>query len=187
MKKIEFAPELDAFVQASLDAFREAGTPPNGLRLADYQRWSFVLSLIGSTDDLLDIGIGMGQFVDAAMRSARFGRVRGVDRKPHSQLRNLLGFEFVSYDLTQPPASLSADVVTCMECLEHIPDPHFDIAVHNLFEIARNRLIVTVPFEEREPLPPYHHQRFDEARLERLFPGAELYQLGNWALADLRR
>ncbi len=157
--------------------------------MADYQRWSIVLRRLNG-GDLLDIGIGLGQFPDAAVRSRKFTRVRGADRKPHSEYRNLIGFEFVTYDLTTDPGDLAADVVTCMECIEHIPSPGFDDAVANLKRITRKRLIVTVPFEEPEPLPHYHFQRFDMTRLEKLFPGARIdvlqWEGTPWALVDWR-
>lgn len=97
---------------------------------ADYQRWSLVLSMLRDGDDLLDIGIGRGQFPDAAVSTNMFGRVRGADRKQHSLYRNDNQFEYVEYDLTTPPpAELRAQVVTCLECIEHIADPAFDAAV----------------------------------------------------------
>lgn len=175
---------LDPVVKETLEAYRGDGTPKNGLRVGDYKRWSYVLGLVKGGGELLDIGIGMGQFADAAMRSKRFSKVSAADRRPHSGLRNLSGFDYVTCDLTKAPWDLSADVVTCMECLEHIASPGFERAVASLKAITRLQLIVTVPFEEPEPLPSYHVQRFDRDRLEMLFPGSTIVTLGGWAVVD---
>lgn len=111
----------------------------------DYLRWSLVLSEIANARDLLDIGIGRGQFPDAA-KNAGLVRVRGADRKRHSQLSINADWDYVEYDLTaEPPRDLKSDVVTCMECIEHIKDPGFAAAVENLKALALKRLIVTVP------------------------------------------
>jgi len=183
--------KLDAAVYDTLTEYKAAGTPDNGLRLNDYRRWSVVLSMLDG-GDLLDIGIGMGQFPTAAMKSKRFSRVVGADVRPHTSLRNTENFELIKYDLTKAPGELSADIVTCMECIEHIDDRFFQAAVDNLIAMARKRLIVTVPFEEPLPLSTYHKQRFDEPRLKSLFPGCQLrfLKLENrvqWALVDLIR
>lgn len=182
--------QLHPAVAETLAAYSDGLTPQNGLRKADYLRWSVVLERLDG-GDLLDIGVGMGQFPDAAVRSGMFRRVRGCDRKKHSGYRNLLGYEFVAYDLTTDPGELSAEIVTCLECIEHIPDGPFEIAVSNLKRMARSRLVVTVPFEEREPLPSYHHQRFDMGRLKTLFPTGTIEVLRKesssaWALVDIR-
>lgn len=158
----------------------------------DYARWSFVAGMVAGCDDLLDVGIGMGQFPDA-MNYCGIARIRGVDYRKHSLLTNETGFEFVIHDITDPPQpDLQAQVVTCMECIEHIPDPQFSAAVAHLKAMARERLIVTVPFEEPIPLPSFHHQRFDQKRLSELFPGSDLILLAKaekvrWALVDWRR
>ena len=36
--------------------------------------------------------------------------------------------------------------------------------------VSRSKVIISVPFEEPFPLPPYHIQRFDEERIIDLFP-----------------
>lgn len=159
---------------------------------ADYCRWSLVLRKLDAGNDVLDIGIGRGQFADAVMLTKQFARVRGADRRKHSKYRNDTGFDYVEYDLTTAPRdSLQAQIVTCLECIEHIPDPAFASAVRHLQALARERLIVTVPFEEPEPLPSMHRQRFTRERLEGLFPGGEICLLSKgatvrWALIDWR-
>jgi hypothetical protein len=187
--KLDASVNLSPEVQQTYAAYNDGKTPANGLRIADYRRWSVILDRLGK-GDLLDIGMGMGQFCDAAVRSGRFSRVRGADRKLHSAFRNLSGFEVVSYDLAQPPNELRSQVVTCLECIEHIPNPAFALAVDHLRNIATERLIITVPYEEPEPIPPYHHQRFTLDRLNSLFPDGtiEVMDKGGgtaWALVDI--
>jgi hypothetical protein len=189
--KLDASIPLSPAVLQTYAAYDDGRTPANGLRMADYRRWSVVLDRLDQ-GDLLDIGIGMGQFCDAAVRSRRFTRVRGADRKLHSGYRNFTGFEFVNYDLAQPPCGLSAQIVTCLECIEHIQDPTFNKAVHHLKMIATERLVLTVPFEEPEPISRYHHQRFTLDRLTSLFPDAtfEVMDKGggaSWALVDIHK
>lgn len=166
--------------------------PIKAVRVPDYRRWSYILSLIEKKYEcLMDIGIGHGQFIESASRSGMFGRIKGADIRRYSgPLEHL--FEFVSYDLTTAPdRNLRSPIVTCMECIEHIPDPLFDQAVANLKVLATQRLIVTVPYSEREPLPKFHHQRFTVRRLVSLFPNSEITLLAYgssipWALVDMQ-
>lgn len=159
----------------------------------DYKRWTVVLEKIQGHRELLDIGIGRGQFPDVCKFTGDFDRVIGADFRAHSKLRNDSNFEYVTYDLTiPPPEHLKAELVTCLECIEHVRSPAFDKAVHNLKEIAKNRLIVTVPFMEKEPIPRYHYQRFTAERLQSLFPDSEItmFAIGRsirWAMADWRK
>ena len=159
----------------------------------DYKRWSIVLEKSEGHRDILDIGIGRGQFPDICKFSGKFDRVVGADFRPHSMLRNDSDFEYAAYNLTIPaPKHMKTDLVTCLECIEHIKDPGFDKAVENLKDVALNRLIVTVPFMEPLPLPHYHHQRFTAERLASLFPGSEItmFAIGRnirWVMADWRK
>jgi hypothetical protein len=62
-------------------------------------------------------------------------------------------------------------------------------AIAELRRITRHRLLMTVPFEEPEPLPRHHVQRFDEARINALFPDAKVTLLTRgsgvpWALLE---
>jgi hypothetical protein len=166
------------------------GLPKNTVRAADYRRWTYILDVLGRHDELSDIGIGHGQFVQAARNSGKFGRIKGADIRRYEGIEKVNGFDFIQYDLTtQPPTDLRSGVVTCMECIEHIAGPDFDTAVANLKRLARARLIVTVPYAEKEPLPSYHFQRFTVRRLLDLFPGGEVTLLANgpaisWAMVD---
>lgn len=175
-----------------LDEYREvyAETAPNLLRRPDYQRWSFIMERLPA-GSLLDVGIGAGQFVHAAWRSGRFSRVVGVDIRPHSKLLRLdEPVEFVwanAADLPFPDDHF--DVVTCMECLEHMDTDTMESAISELRRVTRKHLVMTVPWEEPEPLPEHHVQRFDAERVSMLFPTASVSLLakkgGTWPWAIL--
>jgi hypothetical protein len=190
LEEVAIGPQLKSVLD-DFKARHAAGAPiGNGLNLIDYRRWSHVLDLIPDGSDLLDIGVGLGQFVNAAMLSGRFQRVRGADYRPHSGLQFLTDFELLRADLTRAP-DLSAQIVTCMEVIEHIKTPGFDAAVDNLKKMTNERLLVTVPYAEH-PLPSYHHQRFTVDRLDALFPGGEITLMAEgrtirWALVDWRK
>jgi 2-polyprenyl-3-methyl-5-hydroxy-6-metoxy-1,4-benzoquinol methylase len=164
----------------------------NHVRANDYKRWSAVYSMLDENTSLIDVGIGAGQFVNAAAKSRKFKSVIGVDCRQTSGLKQLSKFwTLVIHDLTSPyaPPWLKADVVTCMETVEHINQRDFARAIGSLKSMAQKRLIVTVPFEEPLPLAKFHKQRFDRARLLQLFPSAQITVLtlkdqALWAVID---
>ena len=87
---------------------------------------------------LLDAGCGEGEM----LRRVRLpGNARTVllDRNPESAAQ-ILG----SVDAL-PFASHSFDVVTCLEVLEHLPDPR--PAARELSRVARKAVVVSVPYE----------------------------------------
>lgn len=194
LESIRITPDIDWTFRHYKKLAEKGEVAANHLRPADYRRWSFVYDLIPSDVTLMDIGIGAGQFVNSASRSNRFESVIGVDYKYGTGLKQVSAhwtLVIQSLAAQRIPTSLRAQVVTCMECIEHIADPQFDVAVKNLKRMAEERLIVTVPFEEKLPLPRYHKQRFDMDRLNALFPGAEITLISwkgqpLWAVADWR-
>jgi hypothetical protein len=145
------------------------------LRRDDYARWSFVADMIGEAGSLLDVGVGLGQFVNAMAARGRIDRVVGVDIKPHGKFARLHdGFhmDYVSVG-NLPYADREFDVVTCMETIEHLPDAIFERGVAHLRRVCKKQLIVTVPFRE-ETLSKGHLRRFDFDDLQRLFPGGTI-------------
>lgn len=194
LETIRITPDIDWSLRHYRKLAEQGEVAANHVRTADYRRWSFVYDMIPSGVTLMDIGVGAGQFVNAAGRSQRFESVMGVDYRYGSGLKQVSShwtLVIQSLAARRIPASLTAQVVTCMECIEHIADPLFDVAVANLKRMATERLIVTVPFEEKLPLPRYHKQRFDMGRLNRLFPGGEVTlitwrETPLWAAVDWR-
>lgn len=88
----------------------------------------------------------------------------------------------------------SADTVTALHLVEHLPDPAVDSILDEAVRLARRRVIVAVPFEGR-PRECYGHiQRFDLQRLQhmadevvRRHPGlsAAVHEFhGGWLILD---
>ena len=169
-------------------------TARNFLRSSDYKRWSYVLSQIQGGGRLLDVGIGIGQFVYAAEMSGKFSEVVGVDIRPHSGLVQLNDrVELVWANAADLPFEDGEfEDVTCMECLEHMDDETFEAALSELRRVARRELMVTIPYDEPEPLPAGHLQRFPNERIITTFPDAEVTLLRRrtskvpWALVKER-
>ena len=170
---------------------------------ADWARIDFVASLIAaSVEDIrsgignsalrmLDVGIGGGQFINVIQRSGLFAEVHGLDILWHSKLIRLepaislhqLSLDSMAFD------DDSFDHVVCMEVLEHLDAETFSRGLAELRRVVRRKLIVTVPFDEPEPIPAFHKQRFTEEDLDKLFPGGDMtllvkpnYRACPWAL-----
>lgn len=91
----------------------------------------------------------------------------------------------------------SADTVTALHLVEHLPDPMVDAIVAEAVRLARRRVVLAVPFEDR-PRECYGHvQRFDIERLRlmadrlvRRYAGlsAEAHEFhGGWLILDRRQ
>lgn len=81
----------------------------------------------------------------------------------------------------------SFDLVFCAEVLEHIPPPGLEKACSEISRTASEYILIGVPYRQDlrvgrttcytcgKKNPPWGHvNRFDESRLERLFPGWEV-------------
>jgi SAM-dependent methyltransferase len=88
----------------------------------------------------------------------------------------------------------SADTVTVLHLIEHLPSDAVDAVLDEAIRLARRRVIVAVPFED-EPRDCYGHlQRFDLAALQSMAGEvagrhrglrAEAYELhGGWLILD---
>lgn len=191
LESVKLCDEVGVVFEDYKTLVKKKQIPASFIRIQDYKRWSYTLDLIREHSDLLDIGIGAGQFVKAAALTKTITSVKGADYRKHSNLQEGLHFEYVTCDLTKKQSEdLSAEVVTCLECIEHIANPGFKTAVENLLAMARERLIITIPYAEPEPLPRYHYQRFTDNRLEQLFPDGKITLMAtnktiHWALVDI--
>lgn len=146
----------------------------------DWRRIEHALGLIDpAAASVLDVGVGPGAMLNYLQLSGRYRHVSGIDIRRYSKL--ILLDEATDYRLMDVTAmdfpDRSFDTVICMEVLEHLTDDALQQALAQLRRVYRRQLIMSVPFEEPEPLPAYHHQRFDRDRLRRLFPGAEIHRL----------
>jgi 2-polyprenyl-3-methyl-5-hydroxy-6-metoxy-1,4-benzoquinol methylase len=128
--------------------------------------------------EVLDIGVGAGQTFNVMARDRAIERLVGLDVVWNKKLirpeRGTLELGTI-FRLPYPDASF--DTVLCMEVLEHLETIEFPKALHELRRVCRGTLVMTVPYEEPEPLWHHdrkggHRQQFSEEKIERWFPRA---------------
>ena len=168
-------PATTAVREAYINRYGDPPAKPGGwYRDDDWIRISFVLENIRPGGTILDVGIGAGQFVNAVAVSERFDSVVGVDTvafEKYFTIRPIIERRNHSIE-NLPFADDSFDVVTCMEVLEHVPETIFDRGLAELRRVCRGQLIMTVPFEEPEPISRFHLRRFESADIVRIFPNS---------------
>lgn len=129
--------------------------------------------------DVLDVGVGAGQTFNVLARDPAIDRLVGLDIRWNKKLikpeRGELQLGSI-YALPFPHASF--DTVLCMEVLEHLEAIDFPKALDELRRVCRGTLVMTVPYQEPEPVwhhdrPGGHRQQFSEEKIERWFPRAE--------------
>lgn len=146
-------------------------------READWRRIDHALGLV--PDDaarVLDVGVGAGVLLSHLALSKRFDQAVGIDIQRHSKFVDLGGeADWRQMDVGDLAfADGQFDVVFCLEVLEHLGDQAFARALLELRRVTRRRLVMSVPFDEPRPLPSFHLQHFDAARIERDFPSASV-------------
>ncbi len=156
----------------------------------DWFRISFVLSAVSRGGTFLDVGLGAGQFINAVASTGWFAEVHGSDPTRFKKYR-----EFES-GITRVDASVAKlpypddyfDVITCMEVMEHVPDEIFEPGIAELRRVSRGQLLMSVPYEEPEPISSAHRRRFVADDIRRVFPDAERVLLARprmpWALME---
>lgn len=159
------------------DEFGDPPAEPGGwYRADDWRRTSFVLDLLEPAELLLDVGTGAGQFVNMLAASGKFGSVGALDRVRYAKYREFHD-TITRYDASVAELPFDDDhfdVVTCMEVLEHVPDDVFVRGIAELRRVCKHQLVMSVPFEEREPISKGHLRRFEPADIAELFPNAQL-------------
>jgi len=165
-----------ASVRADYEAqFGEPPAEPGGwYHRDDWRRVSYVADVLRPGGDVLDVGVGAGQFLNVLARSGKFGSVVGIDKV---RFKKYTEFEPNMTKLDGDIADLqfeddSFDVVTCMEVLEHVPSDVFVAGLAELRRVCRGQLIMSLPFCEQEPISKTHVRRFEAADILRLFPDA---------------
>jgi len=128
---------------------------------------------------VLDVGVGAGQMFNVLARMPEIEKLIGVDISWNKKLiRPKRGTLRIGDILHLEFEDASFDTVLCMEVLEHLEPIDFPKALHELRRVCGGTLIMTVPYNEPEPLWHHdrrggHRQQFDEEKLERWFPLAE--------------
>ena len=149
---------------------------------ADKPEYHFVASMIGDTDQVLDIGCGKGLFANIVGP----GRYVGLDSSPKAQEQARLAGIRVELGTIQQHALLHKgkyDVVCGFQVLEHVDGINGFIASSVECLRAGGLLIYSVPSEDSflsqssnatTNLPPHHVSRWTDKALERI---GELFSL----------
>jgi 2-polyprenyl-3-methyl-5-hydroxy-6-metoxy-1,4-benzoquinol methylase len=147
----------------------------------DWKRIEYISSLLPESKSILDVGMGNGAFLNLLMSINRSQRILGIDIRRHSKF--IMIFERQSYQVMHgsitnlPMADKSVDIVTCMEVLEHLDEKSFLAALPELRRVVNHLLIITIPYDEPEPRPPYHKLRFTDKDLLTYFPDGDFILL----------
>jgi 2-polyprenyl-3-methyl-5-hydroxy-6-metoxy-1,4-benzoquinol methylase len=143
----------------------------------DWNRCRAALAHVaGST--VLDVGVGAGQTFNVLARDPSIKNLVGVDVVWNRKLiRPERGTLQLGTILRLPFEDASFEVVLCMEVLEHLEPIEFPKALHELRRVCARTLIMTVPYNEPEPLWHHdvkggHRQQFCEEKIARWFPCA---------------
>jgi hypothetical protein len=137
---------------------------------------------------LLDVGAGHGVFlellqaergvagvgIEITPAKVDYGRSRSVDMRLGDASQLAFG-------------DASFDALVCSEVLEHLPFGVYEAALREFARVAREWIVVTVPYDEQRHFVPcpycgarvnadYHFRSFAPGSLQGLFPGFELQQ-----------
>lgn len=139
----------------------------------EWQRMSYVHRLLPRKGSLLEVGPGRGYLSRMMAKKARFHPQVALDivDTPDPAKKYGPGVEYRQLsvaDLDYPDRSF--DTVICMEVLEHLETEVMLEGLRQIRRVCAGRLIMSVPFIEPLPLPSYHKQRFDAARVVETFP-----------------
>lgn len=156
----------------------------------DWARVTYAFDALRPGGRFLDVGLGAGQFINIVAKSSLFDEVHGVDPTRFNKYVDLDGSIHrldEGIDALPYPDDYF-DVVTCMEVLEHVDDEVFATGLRELRRVCRGQLLMSVPFDEPEPIYSGHRRRFSAADLDALFPDATfslLYKLTvPWAMVE---
>lgn len=148
-------------LRLSNDFYENLGGLPEvkALTPMDILRYRFVSKYV-LKGSLLDVGAYYGDFL-------KFCESRGISDLVGTEINELrvnksnelIGRAVVRKDFLHGELNSfddsSVDTVVCMEVLEHIEDDR--LALSELFRVARKRVIITVPFNEKRRTTPCIH------------------------------
>jgi hypothetical protein len=124
------------------------------------------------------VGTGHGVLLHLLSDSNEFSQITGFDIRTHSQAILRDDVTYLAGSIGDANLKLPVhDTVICMEVIEHLEEEFNEVMLRNLRAAAKQRLVVTVPFEEPEPVwwhdkPGGHRQSFSLEKIARLFPRA---------------
>lgn len=159
------------------EEFGEPPEQPGGwYRPADWKRTSFVLEQLRPGGRLLDVGAGAGQFANMLASTEQWDSVTALDHTRFGKYREYFDrIERTDASIVKLPFDDDHfDVVTCMEVLEHVPDDVFLPGIAELRRVCRGQLVMSVPFQEQEPISKGHLRRFEPGDISALFPDGRL-------------
>ena len=155
-----------------MEHFGERPEPGGWYSPDDWHRISFVLSCMEPGGNVLDVGVGAGQFLNALAMSGRFTGVTGLDKTRFKKYREFAeGICQMNGSVADLPfEDDSFDVVTCMEVLEHLPEEIYQTGLAELRRVCRGQLLMTVPYCEPKPIYVGHRRRYEDIDIVRTFP-----------------
>jgi len=143
---------------------------------ANWQRADYCSQLVSleRPENIIDIGSGLGEFVNLFAKNNIESEVSSVDIKDYDLWYDDSGrINRIYSSLLDLDNQMKWDVVTCFEVIEHLDPSSLEKSVEKLRSLAKRRLYVSVPFMEPLPLYRGHFTRFDESLLKKLFPDAK--------------
>lgn len=174
-------PRTAVIKEKYMERFGEGNSHLGWYRENYWRRMEYVSSLLPEAESVLDIGIHSGAFLNLLIALNRFQRILGIDIRRHPNFTMLFDsqlYQIMSASVTNLPfADKSIDVVTCMEVLEHLDKQSFLAALHELRRVVNRLLVITVPYNEPEPLYRGHKLKFTDSDLSTYFPHGEFILL----------
>jgi SAM-dependent methyltransferase len=179
---VQAAPSIDKIEEKFRAAHPGFKTEPMDLRRIDFA------AKLATGRSVADIGSGPGQLINLLGDRKRFARLSSVDIHDHSKRIVHPDVAYLRGDIRKRDFRLDPhDTIFCMEVMEHCEPGYNAQILTNLRRVALKRLVLTVPFNEPEPLwwhdkPGGHRQRFTLPRLASLFPKAHATFLSRYNL-----
>jgi len=143
----------------------------------NWKRVDFAISRMTPGDRILDIGPGLGEFVNSVSRARLFHEVHAIDVRDYGLYTDLDSvINKRKLNLFDLPEDDHFDVVTAFEVLEHLPPEDVAPAVQKIAAVAQRMYAVSMPLKER-PLSKFHMTEFDEHAIRRYFPNGSKFVL----------
>ncbi len=130
-----------------LDATWEANHYLNG---TERERIEKTISMIPEgVFNLLDVGTGNAAFLAVVEEKLSLDHIEGLEYS-EAGIRNNLSKAPVNRGSADaiPHKAYTFDIVTCLEVLEHLPQPVYSKALQELQRVSGKYLLVSVPYQE---------------------------------------